>query len=191
MVKQNGVFLFDLNHLPFRNRILSTRFVRTILPSESSPESLKIKSKIHEGVSGIPTIPNDDESLVPRIDQPCLHARSTLKIPDYPFHPCSLYFSPSRISLHPFESASTIGPSPEKGTEFIFSRCQIYISFHFHALHFRHDSYHSPRTRFKFKIELAAFQNPERRETKYSYSVFRVSFSFFFFFRKKLVLLIK
>lgn len=153
--REKTFFLISIHLLlqpPFLFQVDSFRSIenRSFLPNP-----FPVKNKIENtrrGLPGIPrcipTIPNDDESFVPRIEQPCLHARSTLKILDYPFHPVlsfSIFLRPiSGTSLHPFQSSSTIGP---RRKTFIFSRGQTYISFRFHAfqhaLHFHRDSYHT------------------------------------------------
>lgn len=110
----------------------------------------------------IPTIPNDDESFVPRIEQPCLHARSTLKILDYPFHPVLslfLYFSPSNIrNLSPSLSIPFDNRSPEKDFH-IFPRTNIHFLSFSRVSNTRCISAVILITRhgFKFKIELVAF----------------------------------
>lgn len=135
--REKTFFLISIHLLlqpPFLFQVDSFRSIenRSFLPNP-----FPVKNKIENtrrGLPGIPrcipTIPNDDESFVPRIEQPCLHARSTLKILDYPFHPVLslfLYFSPSNIrNLSPSLSIPFDNRSPEKDFH-IFPRTNIHF----------------------------------------------------------------
>lgn len=127
------------------------------------------------GVSSIPTIPND-ESFVPRIDHPCLHARSTLKIPDYPV--LSIFLPRISLSLSiPLNPVRQSVPG-EKRLSY-FSRSQTYISFRLNALH---DSYHSPLgvdLNLKFRHTFRNGDTKAKRDKGFT------KYSCFLFFAKK------
>lgn len=182
MSKKASFFLTSIHHLllrprSFRSSLVSFDRDRSFLP-------FPVKNKIENtrrGFRGIPTIPNDDESFVPSSHVYTLDPPSKFRI--IRFTPCSLslsIFLPP-ISGTPLRSIRFDNRSPEKDFH-IFPRPNIhFLSFSTHD--FRHDSYHSPRTRFKFKISSSSpfkktrYRIEAKRDKIFVRAVFRVPFS--------------
>lgn len=184
MSKKVSFFLTSIHHLLLRPRSFRSEFTRFVRSWSILPSPLKIKSKIHDEVSEasrqFPTTTshsfqaamftrsihpqNSGLSVSPRALSPSLFF--SLQYPE----PLSVPFNPLRQSV------------PGERLIHIFPRPNIhFLSFSTHD--FRHDSYHSPRTRFKFKISSSSpfkktrYRIEAKRDKIFVRVVFRVPFS--------------